>query len=333
PWDKIDRTVIIHAGSDLQSDVSQNSPEDIPSFTLGVPDSSAMVFRDVSVPGDSVVVDRAAFVPETAGQDGYYGAINGVLAHECGHLFFGFADVYNVETGFPVVGFWSLMDSGNLVGTRVALNNGDEIFAIGLLPPSVDPLQRFFTTDTLDFTPPRWGARDTLAAGERHPDMRQIRLSSDEYLLVENRYVPSNPTVQLDQDPTTHVILGPPPSDPPGYDILLPGGGLLVWHIDETVVFEGGLRENPDFGVNTNPRRPGISVVEADGLNDLGDPTSPLLLGSPYDPYFVSNNPSLDDDTTPNLRTWSRTRPHVHIQFLGDPDTLMTLTASRNWTL
>src|SRR5262249_16119566 len=44
PWDKIDRTVVIHAGSDLQSDVNQDSPEDIPSFTLGVADSEAMVF-------------------------------------------------------------------------------------------------------------------------------------------------------------------------------------------------------------------------------------------------------------------------------------------------
>src|SRR5262249_29866389 len=96
PWDKIDRTVVIHAGSDLQSDVNQDSPEDIPSFTLGVADSEAMVFRDVSVPGDSVIVDRAAFVPETVNQDAFYGAINGVLAHECGHLLFGFADVYNV---------------------------------------------------------------------------------------------------------------------------------------------------------------------------------------------------------------------------------------------
>src|SRR5207247_2538417 len=39
PWDRYDRFMIIHAGGDLQSDLRQDSPEDIPSFTVGLGDT------------------------------------------------------------------------------------------------------------------------------------------------------------------------------------------------------------------------------------------------------------------------------------------------------
>ena len=85
PWGSYDRFMIIHAGSDFQSDLRQDSPLDIPSFTIGVSDTDV-----VHVRADSI--DRATFVPETASQDGFYGALNGVIAHENGHNCFGFAD-------------------------------------------------------------------------------------------------------------------------------------------------------------------------------------------------------------------------------------------------
>jgi M6 family metalloprotease-like protein len=141
PWDTYDRFMIVHAGSDFQSDLRGDSPLDIPSFTIGVDDTDVVIFAEP----DSTIrpIDRAAVVPETANQDGFYGALNGVIAHENGHNVYGMADLYNVQSGYPVVGLWSLMDSGNLTGSPVGLPNGDEIFATGLLPPSVDPFQAF----------------------------------------------------------------------------------------------------------------------------------------------------------------------------------------------
>ena len=160
PWDQFDRIVLIHAGSDLQSDVLQDSKEDIPSFTIGVGDTDVVIF-----PRDTVMafpIDRASIVPETINQDGYYGAINGVCAHECGHLMFGFADLYDVNTGLPRVGLWSLMDSGNLVGSKVVLQDQSILFATGLLPPSIDPWQRAFVGDALHFREVDWGSTITL---------------------------------------------------------------------------------------------------------------------------------------------------------------------------
>jgi M6 family metalloprotease-like protein len=328
PWDQYDRFILLHAGSDLQSDIRQDSELDIPSFTIGVVDTDVVIFSDsLNVP-----IDRAALVPETINQDGFYGAINGVLAHECGHLFFGYADLYDVFTGLPVVGYWSLMDSGNLVGSQVELPDGDIIFATGLLPPSLDPFHRFFTGDALAFQEMAFGDTMLVADSERNPDMRRVFLSSDEYLVFENRAIAPGETVELDQDPTTRVVLGPKTPDRYEYDALLPGPGFVIWHIDASVVpFESALR--PEDGFNVNPFRLGVSVVEADGLRDLGDPGSPFLLGSPFDPFYLGNNATLSDSTVPSLRPHIGTWPHVRVNFLDPPGPTMRLAAFRNWQL
>ena len=344
PWHNYDRFVLVHAGSDLQSDIRQDSKEDIPTFTLGVVDTDRVVFKDSTVcnpsadPSDPLAkycpIDRCTFLPELGSQDGFYGTINAVLAHESGHNFYGFDDVYDIETGRPIVGYWSLMDSGNQVGATVLLKDGSELFATGLLPPSVDPFQRQFCTDSLTFPEASDGDTMTIQNGERHADMRKVTLSSDEYLLLENRYQYPAAQVELDQDSLTHVILGPKTPDAAEYDALLPGDGILVWHIDESVIpFATSLRINSDFGINTNPNRLGISIIEGDGLGDLGDPGSPFLFGAPTDPFFFFNNPTLSDTTVPNLIPNQKTKPHRQLDFLDNPSLTMHVSAHRAWQL
>ena len=345
PWDQYDRVCFIHAGSDLQDDLRQDSKEDIPTFTIGVGDTDRVFFKtgtldttgqgcdpmDPDAPCFSL--DRAVFFPETINQDGYYGTLNGVIAHECGHLIFGFDDLYNIETGLPVVGEWSLMDSGNLVGSRVLLADQSVIFATGLLPPSVDPWQRFLVGTALNFFEVSLGDTMALLDSERHPDMRRVSLSSDEYLLLENRYLLPDSIVVIQTDPINHVILGPQP-DSLLYDALVPGPGVLVWHIDTSVMpFTTSLRINSDYGFNTNPLRPAISIIEADGLADIGDPGSGGILGWPSDPWFKRNNAVLSDTTIPNLLPHIGTRPHVRLSFLDNPDSVMTISATRTWQL
>src|SRR5262249_11178357 len=156
--------------------------------------------------------------------------------HECGHLIFGLEDLYNFETGEPVVGEWSLMDSGNLVGSKVLVPADNSIvFAVGLLPPSIDPWQRFFVGDALYFPEAVVGDTMRILDSERHPDVPRVTLSSDEYLLLENRWLLPDTVVQLHADPVTSVVLGPLP-DTLLYDALCPGPGVLVWHIDESVI-------------------------------------------------------------------------------------------------
>ena len=340
PWADYDRIVFIHAGSDLQSDVQQNSPRDIPSFTIGVDDTDAVIFPDST--NRTRPIDRASFIPETGSQDGYYGAINGVIAHECGHLMFGFVDVYDVNSGLPVVGFWSLMDYGNGVGSIVKMPNGEEIFATGFLPPSLDPWQRFrfMLNDQLLVPEMAYGDTTPIHDVERNPDVWRVTLSSDEYLMLENRWQAPTDSVVVDQDDTSRVVLGPKKPDRFEYDALLPGSGILVWHVDESVFpFESSFpidtsfRVNPDFGLNSNPARRGLSIIEADALADLGDTGSPFLLGARTDPWFRTNNPTLSDTTKPNLIPHIGTKPHTRLDFLDDPDSVMQVAAFRVWQL
>jgi M6 family metalloprotease-like protein len=333
PWAKYDRYMIVHAGSDLQSDLRGDSKEDIPSFTMFVDDTDRVIFPD-SLTRDRPI-DRVCFIPETINQDDAFGAINGVIAHENGHNFFGFGDIYDINSALPVVGYWSLMDSGNLVGARAGSSVG-EIFAVGLLPPSIDPFQRNFILDDglLNYRQP--GASDTAAfalhGSQRTNDFVKLDLSSDEYVILENRYLAPADSVLLLQDDTTHVVLGPRRPDAKEYDALLPGGGVLAWHVDESVIpFTTSLRLNPDFGFNSNPRRLGLQVIEADGLDDLGDLGSPFLLGSALDPYQASVATTLSDDTTPNLRPNQGTRPHLRVEFLDDASDTMHVRVTRSW--
>src|SRR5262249_42593720 len=303
PWDSYDGIEFIHAGSDLQSDIKQDSPEDIPTFHMTVADTDVVVLpvNPADTSDHPHPLGHAVFLPETETQDGYYATLNGTIAHESGHHLFEFDDVYNIETGFPVVGFWSLMDSGNLVGAKVLLKDGTILFASGLLAPSIDPFQRVMCTDTLAFREVTDGDTLALQDSEHHPDMRQMPLTGDEYLVLENRFVPPDSTVELDQDSVTGVVMGPKQPDPLEYDALLPGGGTLVWHIDESHIWfsEFPVRIPDDYGVNTVPEQLGISVIEADALADLGDPGSPFPLGSYRDPWYVSNNATLSDTTHP----------------------------------
>ncbi len=335
PWQKYDRFMVIHAGGDLQSDVRQDSKEDIPSFTVFLGDTDRVIFRDSLAWNVDNPIDRASFVPETVNQDGYYGALNGVIAHENGHNIFGFLDVYDIESGYPVCGYWSLMDSGNLDGVHVALKDGDVIWAIGLLPPSIDPFQRNFIGDGMDIRVPTWGDTLAIRGSNRGNVFYKLPLSSDEYVLLENRYQwPGDTLVDLEADPVTKVILGPRSPDRFEYDALGPGSGILAWHVDESVVpFERSLRINPDYGLNTNWARQGLQIIEADGLDDLGDGGSPYLEGSPLDPYQKSVNASLSDSTTPNLLPNQGTRPHLRVDFLDDAGDTMHFTASRTWAM
>jgi M6 family metalloprotease-like protein len=345
PFGNFDVVCLFHAGSDFQADVAGDSPRDFPTFQIGLTDS-------VAVNGGAVGIHGGMVMPETENQDGLYGALNGTMAHEFGHTQ-GLPDLYDINTFFPAVGIWSNMDSGYLLGTQLQdEQTGAVVEASGVLPVSLDPwCKSVLWPDGITKVDPGRSLSTSLRSTQLQNRFLRVPLGADEYLLVENRQIDLNGdnTVYLDRDPAKQVILGPglssaDPSDSLGdreYDFLLPGQGVLVWHIDETVIctpvtdstYLCGPNANPDFGINSNPERRGVRVMEADGIADIGNPNSRYFFGSPFDPYFVGNHTRLADDTNPNALTNDGARSHIDLRVLSAPAVEMMVSIDSDWRL
>lgn len=329
--------MIIHAGSDWQHDIYGDTPSDLPSFFIQVGEG-----KEVWVNDGTVKISNACNVPETISQDGRYGVINAVMAHEFGHSL-GFVDLYNVNNFYPAVGYWDIMDSGG-TGRLVTEGNDGELYAIeGGLPTLPNAWHRLMvwedsfrdmgvykeiTEFRLDTAIPLTAASSLYDRDNPLPYFVKVPLNSTEYLLLENRHV--------DPDGDGGIAFrGAAPLTPGGfdyrvllhpigvyddnlkpiyeYDWLLPGwmnrygesfgGGIIVWHIDEQVIYnegiidsEGNFRSNYENNrVNTNYHRRGVRIIEADNIKDIGNPYSWYWYGTEYEPYF-RYKPLIDED-------------------------------------
>ncbi len=301
--------IFAHAGSDWQSDVNQDSPNDIPTFFVTLGEDQPLTSID-SHTGAVGALTECSVIPETTTQDGYKGSIAAALYHEFGHAL-GLVDVYDTTTGLPSVGVWDLMDSGTNLAANLATDanhdgeiTDDEVFSVtGVLPPSLGAWNKWFLgwaeVGTLT------GAEETVklpAVGvpraeyhryattsgdfsEEYPQLLEAGASPREFFLIENRWVP------LDEQDT--------PFD--NYDPQTGAGGLFFVRDEATGVVlylggelhgvqqntglydyflpEGGLlvwhvnmdRIEPNLASNTiNWHADGLKLVEADGIQDIG---------------------------------------------------------------
>jgi M6 family metalloprotease-like protein len=326
-----DGFVIFHAGSDWQNDLRGDSPYDLPSFFISLAES-------ISVDNGASFVFDGSVVPETSSQDGYLNGINGVLAHEVGHQL-GLPDLYDTYTGLSVVGYWDLMDFGSGLGVVLADPNTEDLYYVtGIIPGPMSAWSKAYLgwiqPDTAR-SESAWSLRALTLQGEPTDRAVIVPLSSYEYFIVENRQCDldgdSTGIVLSDPGPdSTGVIMGPVNQDREfnyEYDWPLPGSGLLVWRIDRVMVDFGA----PYDAVNYFPSRRGVSIVEADGIPDLGDYNSYYFLGSPFDPFYDGNNDRLADDTYPNSRSTTGCHTHLVVDEISEPGNLMDFRVSYAW--
>ena len=301
-----DAFVVFHAGVGRDIDLVASlgydpAPLDIPSLYLG-----PSAFQDahgvagVPVRNGSFVIPNSIVIPETESRSvpGLGGdvfleySINGLLCASLGN-FFGLPDLFDTKTGRTAIGRFGLMD-------------GQSIFSFnGVFPPEPSAWEKYWLgwIDPVVVAP---GQRTlSLPAVALADTVYRIPIGAREYYLVENR---NRDPLQNGQRITMvyngATVVKTYPRDTTGFnafdiaglqgtvtdvedlDWSLPGGvdtkgvfydgGVLVWHIDESVI-AAGLATNT---VNANMNRRGIDLEEADGSQDLGQEYGFLSAGS-----------------------------------------------------
>ena len=338
-----DVVVIFHAGvgQDFAVDLDP-TPYDIPSAYLNPKDIEKAVgnpetFEGISLDNGSTLLDECIILPETQNHtlyekwDEVFGTddafnvqvgLNGTFAFMFG-FYLGIPGMYNTETGDAGIGRWGMMDQGsvNLNGLVPALPNAWIREYMGWIDPveaKTNMKVKLFSAESNS---------DTLAW--------KIRIDDDEYYLVENRCNFLRDGWNLDSIrneiydglgkdanfpsvlPLIKDSIGAIISEETGvllsvprYDVGLPGSGLLIWHIDETII-ETNLESN---SVNNDRDRRGISMEEADGAVDIGFPPANMFSdvhnGWGFDAWFAKNEGFWDVN-----KNFYRSKDSIHIGF------------------
>jgi hypothetical protein len=340
-----DAYVVFHAGGDWQHDYLGDSPCD--PITAYIPSVAGLLGNPIIVDDSTHVVDDGIVMPEAVDQDldrsEAVVCIQSELAHEFGHQL-GLLDLYYVNDFSNCVGYWAMMDNGD----GIPFQDEDGRIIAGVLPPSlcIYSKMRLGWLDPLELEAGGHSAEATTIS----PSGYRATVSNDEYFLLENRATDTDgdDTVYLQSD--FGVVLGPTTSDGSGttseYDAGLPGSGLLIWHVDESITaWEGGppnaLFYDPE--ADTLVRQRGVALEEAPGYEDLGfvwyetdyrpeGTTSTDPGGMPDDPFYAGNNDGFGDETRPASWDNSGRRTHIEVRDISTPGPTMTFTFERTWS-
>ncbi len=274
-FSKFDIVIVFHAG--VGAEFTQDfdtTPSDIPSVFLNFEDlkktigNNAADFAGIPVNQNSSLVREGIILPETENQSGYkYFGLLGTAALMVGNQL-GLPSLFDTDTGRPGIGRFGLMDqgSGNFFGN---------------IPAQPCAWSKVFLG---------WEQPIVVSAGENlpvaaslaaHPSkIYKIPISASEYFLLENRqqHVIHKRNVGVGYDENgTRIEFYEDGSYSPNhglgvivsideYDYGLPGSGILIWHIDESVIAEKYAANR----VNSDREHRGVDLVEADGSQDMG---------------------------------------------------------------
>jgi immune inhibitor A len=202
----------------------------------------------------------------------------GVSAHELGHLLFGLPDLYDIDDTSEGVGNWCLMGGGSW-------NGGGDLPAH---PSAWCKLQQGWVSEVNVDSTGSVTLQDVKSSRTVHRLWRD-GMRGSEYFLVENR-------------------------QQSGYDALIPGGGLLVWHVDD---------DQPN---NADENHYLIGLVQADGKQDLERNRNRGDAGDCYP--GTSANTALTSTSTPDTRSYAGQDTGVSITQISASGPTMTVTVS-----
>ncbi|HDS02070.1 MAG TPA: hypothetical protein ENO07_08635, partial [candidate division Zixibacteria bacterium] len=344
-WIEYDVFVIFHAGSDRQNDLGfPPTPHDL--FTGFI-----IMGEPVPVEDSTILIMEGMIMPETASQDNRATALNAVMAHEFGHQL-GLVDLYDTHRFNTFVGDFSLMDN-NGFGTGVDLGFELTRTILGTIPLYPEAWSRAYLGFN-DVVVVEEGINlDVMAAelASNTSKIYKVPISENEYFLIENRQIDPDrdggASLKADLD-GTGVILGPAPNPdvvPPGqpapltreYDFLMPGSGMVIWHVDESVAWldydNDGLNNFYDndlqwyyiegFDDQFEPweNRPFLRLIEADGIIDFGGEYW-TNFGRAEDMFEANRNDHFGPNTNPSTRSNSIAYTGIDIADISGNDTI-----------
>ncbi len=325
--------IIFHAGvgRDITLPGSLGTEKDIPSIYLGLNGFKKIYgeqFQGFPVSNNSFNITNSLIIPETesrelssiGGDVLFQISINGLLVASVAS-YLGLPDLFDTETGLSAIGRFGLMD-------------GQSIFAYnGLYPPEMSPWEKMYLGWLTPVTISPGDYKISLTTNEvaslSDTVVLKVPISSSEYFLIQNRNRDANKDgsiVKYISDGTrfTHTFY----KDTTGYysydtdslkgvitdvdefDWAAPGSGIVIWHIDENVI-DKNIADNK---INVDKKHRGVSVVEADGVPDIGEQFTDILgdviigEGGPQDLWYKDNNSNFyenrfSNDTRPNSNT------------------------------
>lgn len=357
--------VIFHAGVGRDIELVPNyTPFDIPSLYLDSTAFAAALKQPSFLGFVHGFIKNTIILPETESRDIFTGSgtstlqlsINGLFAASVGS-YLGLPDLFNTKTGSSGIGQFGLMD-----GAAIFAYNG-------LFPPEPSAWEKMYLgwltpitirNSTTNLSVPAVGLKYPM----QQDTVYKIPITSSEYFLVENRNRNPKGTGldikiakangdtlwrHFNQDTATFnyyndslitgsivdvsnfdwALIGDGEADTIGKSSPYDGGGILIWHIDESVIQEGLITNS----VNVNPNHRGVDLEEADGAKDIGlsDPGSGVENGTPSDCWFAENNATpykniFDQRSFPNSNSFSGAASLVTIKNFSVRSPRMTLT-------
>jgi len=224
-----------------------------------------------------------------------HAATIGVMAHELGHDL-GLPDLYDTSGDTAGIGYWGIMGTGGWNRSSPSAYYGDS-------PAHPDPWSRWYegwltptqvTSSTLGQAIPQIETTPIVYQLLNNPGgvdwQFESHSGSGEYYLLENRQ-------QV------------------GFDVGLPGCGLLIWHIDESVAF--------DNTANADQNHRLVDLKQADGLNSLDIANGNR--GNAGDPYPGSSvNRTFNLTSNPSSILYTSIPSGVSVTNIGDCNATMT---------
>jgi hypothetical protein len=355
-----DLFVVFHAGigQDFSLPFLDPTPEDIPSTFI----DQSMIQEHLGITSlflNGTEISRGILLPESQNHilfdisesmfadasepcEYQYG-LTGTFALMIGFSV-GLPPMWNIDTGESGIGIFGLMDQGS--------NNGR-----GIIPSPPNAWTRIYSGWENPIMPDYNDKINLPARSENN--IVKVPINDSEYFLIENRsnivkngmsldsirflMIENNiypPYIEILQDSidlvksNNGVIVSVP-----NYDIGLPASGLLIWHIDESIINS----KITNYAINNDLENLGVNLEEADGSQDIGyasifpfnDPSSGYfgdLWFQENSQYYLSNPnrkdllPIFGDETIPSTESNNGSKSHILIKDISSSNDTMNFT-------